>query len=110
MNLKNQNGNSNFIVPDKRLLPQNEIEFGEGNIKNGEHGVWSALPSELYVIGDIHGRTIWKDIVNQEKEFDKFSLGNFVVKIFEIFDLEKAWVINFIRTSRLSNVVTFFLK
>ena len=24
------------------------------------------------VIGDIHGRTIWKDIVNQEKEFDKF--------------------------------------
>ena len=24
------------------------------------------------IIGDIHGRTIWKDIVNKEKDFDKF--------------------------------------
>jgi hypothetical protein len=53
-NLKNQYDNINFN--NKRILPENELKFQINNIiKNGEYGVWSKLPSELYVIGDIHG-------------------------------------------------------
>jgi len=31
------------------------------------------------ILGDIHGRTIWKDIINQEKEYDKIVfIGDYV--------------------------------
>ena len=31
------------------------------------------------IVGDIHGKTVWKDIINQEKTFDKFIfIGDYV--------------------------------
>jgi len=39
---------------------------------------------KLIIVGDIHGRTTWKDIVNKEKDFDKFI---FIGDYFDSFDI-----------------------
>lgn len=36
-------------------------------------------PIKVVILGDIHGRSIWKDIVSKEKEFDKLVfIGDYI--------------------------------
>jgi len=44
-----------LTTPEKRLLPLDAIVEEENNEDQVKNGVWNKLPSELYIIGDIHG-------------------------------------------------------